>query len=98
MDEKIAKILKSVINEDIDMGVSASERFGFGHYSSNVAFKVARAWGKSPLEVANELVEKLSGPSTGSGSIFAKIEAAVPGFINFWLKPMDRKARRSRAN
>jgi len=95
MIEKIEKILKSVINEDIDMGVSASERFGFGHYSSNVAFKLAQMQKRSPLEVANEIVEKLSGPSAGStsspqassGSIFIKIEAAVPGFINFWLKP-----------
>ncbi len=87
MTEKIAKILKSVINEDVDVSVSASERFGFGHYSSNVAFKLAKIQGKSPLQVANELAEKLSSPSTGSGSIFTKIEAVAPGFINFWLKP-----------
>lgn len=66
------------------MGVSASERFGFGHYSSNVAFKVAQIQKKSPLEVANELVEKLNATSD---KCFEKVEAAVPGFINFWLKP-----------
>ena len=87
MTEKIAKILKSVINEDIDVSVSASERFGFGHYSSNVAFKLAKIQGKSPLQVAQDLSEKLSSPSTSSGSIFAKIEAVAPGFVNFWLKP-----------
>jgi arginyl-tRNA synthetase len=84
MTEKIAKILKSLIKEDIDMGVSASERFGFGHYSSNVAFKVARAWGKSPLEVAKELADKLS-----ANKEFEKVEAAAPGFVNFWLKPEE---------
>lgn len=66
------------------MGVSASERFGFGHYSSNVAFKVARAWGKSPLEVAKELADKLS-----ANKEFEKVEAAAPGFVNFWLKPEE---------
>ena len=60
MTEKILKILKSVIKEDIDMGVSASERFGFGHYSSNVAFKLSKIRGKSPLEVAKELAEKIN--------------------------------------
>ncbi len=82
MTEKIVKILKSVVSEDIDMGVSASERFGFGHYSSNVAFKLAKLKGKSPLEVAKELAEKLS-----TNKEFEKVEAAAPGFINFWLKP-----------
>ena len=87
MTEKILKILKSIIKENVDMGVSASEKLGFGHYSSNVAFKLAKIQGRSPLQVAQDLSEKLSGPSTSSGSIFTKIEAAAPGFINFWLKP-----------
>lgn len=82
MTEKIVKILKSVISEDVDVAVSASERFGFGHYSSNVAFKLAKIQGKSPLQVAEELAIKLSADNE-----FEKVEAAAPGFINFWLKP-----------
>ena len=58
MTEKILKILKSIIKENVDMGVSASEKLGFGHYSSNVAFKLAKIQGRSPLKVANELAEK----------------------------------------
>ncbi|MDO8443009.1 MAG: arginine--tRNA ligase [bacterium] len=84
MIEKIEKILKSIIKEDVDMGVSASERFGFGHYSSNVAFKLAQVQKRSPLEVANELADKLS-----ANKEFDKVEAAAPGFVNFWLKPED---------
>ena len=82
MIEKIEKILKSVIGEDVDVAVSASERFGFGHYSSNVAFKLAKTQGKSPLQVAEDLAIKLS-----SSNEFERVEAAAPGFINFWLKP-----------
>ncbi|MHB9019760.1 MAG: arginine--tRNA ligase [Minisyncoccota bacterium] len=82
MTEKIAKIIKSVISEDIDVVVLASERFGFGHYSSNVAFKLAKIQGKSPLQVAEDLAIKLS-----TDKEFEKVEAAAPGFINFWLKP-----------
>ena len=87
MTEKIAKILKSLIKEDVDMGISSSERPEFGHYSTNVAFKLAQMQKRSPLEIANEIAKKLSGPSASSGSIFTKIEAVVPGFVNFWLKP-----------
>ncbi|MCL5017261.1 MAG: arginine--tRNA ligase [Patescibacteria group bacterium] len=86
MTEKIAKILKSVIKEDVEVAVSASEsagwRIGFGHYSSNVAFKLAKIAGKSPLEVAKDLAGKLS-----LNKEFEKVEAAAPGFVNFWLKP-----------
>ncbi len=82
MTERIVKILKEVIKEDIDMGVSASEKFGFGHYSSNVAFKLSKIQKKSPLEIAGELAEKLS-----KNEYIEKVEAAAPGFINFWMKP-----------
>ena len=98
MTEKILKILKSIIKENVDMGVSASEKLGFGHYSSNVAFKLAKIQGRSPLKVANELAEKINDSYSpiranrrmgDSEVIFEKVEAAVPGFINFWLKPEE---------
>lgn len=84
MTEKIVKILKSIISEDVDVSVSASERFGFGHYSSNVAFKLAKIQGKSPLQVAEDLATKLSADNE-----FEKVEVAAPGFVNFWLKPEE---------
>jgi len=94
MIDLIEKEIEKIITEDVDLGISASERFGFGHYSSNVAFKLAKMREKSPLEVAKELVEKLDPTqpsheaSAGKKSdIFLKVEAAAPGFINFWLKP-----------
>lgn len=82
MTEKLVKMLKMVVKEDVDMGVSASEKFGFGHYSSNVAFKLSKIQKKSPLEIAEELAGKLS-----SNKEFEKVEAAAPGFVNFWMKP-----------
>jgi arginyl-tRNA synthetase len=96
MTEKIAKILKNVISEDVDISVLASERFGFGHYSSNVAFKLAKIQGKSPIQVAEDLADKINnsysliranGRMADPEVIFEKVEAAAPGFVNFWLKP-----------
>jgi arginyl-tRNA synthetase len=67
--------------------ISASDKSEFGHYSSNIAFKLAPSFKKTPLEVAEDLSKKLSNPSANSESIFTKIEVAGSGFINFWLKP-----------
>ncbi len=54
----------------------------FGHYSTNIALKLAKLKHKNPLTVAEEIVSKLK---TKNLKLFEKIEIAPPGFINFWL-------------
>lgn len=55
----------------------------FGHYSTNVAMRLAKEYKKNPLEVAQEFVAKLK--QADKKGMFEKIEAVKPGFINFWL-------------
>jgi arginyl-tRNA synthetase len=55
----------------------------FGHYSTNVAMRLAKEYKKNPLEVAQEFAAKLK--SADKKGIFERIEAVKPGFINFWL-------------
>ena len=55
----------------------------FGHYSTNVAMRLAKEYKKNPLEVAQEFAVKLK--SADKKGIFERIEAVKPGFINFWL-------------
>ncbi len=61
----------------------------FGHYSTNVAMRLARGeqagkpGKRSPLEVAQEFAATLKGAD--KQGFFEKIEAVKPGFINFWL-------------
>lgn len=55
----------------------------FGHYSTNVAMRLAKEFKKNPLEVAQEFAAKLK--SADKKGMFEKIEAVKPGFINFWL-------------
>lgn len=62
--------------------ISVPEVAGFGDYSTNAALKLAKKQGKSPREIAQELVAKAK--EQGS-DIFEKIEIAGPGFINFYL-------------
>lgn len=55
----------------------------FGHYSTNVAMRLAKEYKKNPLEVAQEFAQKLK--AADKKGMFEKIEAVKPGFINFWL-------------
>lgn len=56
-----------------------------GDYSTNLALKI-RVDGKSPRQVAEEIVSKLSIVDSRNEGIIEKIEVAGPGFINFYLK------------
>ncbi len=72
-----------------DVHLETPEIEAHGDYSCNVAMQMA-AKGlklkktKTPKELAEELVEKLSKDKT-LAQLVGKIEVAGPGFINFWL-------------
>lgn len=52
-----------------------------GDLSTNIAMLIASKIGKSPRDVAKDIVEKLKIPS----DICEKVDIAGPGFINFYL-------------
>lgn len=93
MKEKIAAILKRVAGGEVSPDVFVPEKGNFGHYSTNVALRLASAKDgsasggkverKNPLELAREMAEKIS--RAAPQGFFEKVEAAPPGFINFWL-------------
>lgn len=70
----------SLVAERAEVFVSAKE--DFGHYSTNIALKLAKSRGENPLAIAAEIKKELL---IFCPSIFSKIEVAPPGFINFWL-------------
>lgn len=76
--EEIVKKASGVNGAD----VFAPERAEFGHYSSNVAMKLAKKGGKNPMEVARVITNNLQ---RTANNIFSKVEVAPPGFINFWV-------------
>lgn len=59
--------------------ISPTENKSFGDYSTNAVLKLAKQQGKNPLELAQEISQKIQDP------MFAKVEVAPPGFINFTL-------------
>ena len=69
--------------------VSFADDFRHGDYASNIALVLARSLQCSPKEIASTLVKDLK---MNQPSWLAKIEAAGPGFINFWLSLAYLKA------
>lgn len=83
--KKVIDILKEKITEGfVSAGydnrygmVGVSNRPDLCQFQCNGAMAAAKEYKKAPIMIASEVVEKLSGDS-----LFEKIEAANPGFIN----------------
>src|SRR3989339_2209588 len=97
----IQQAIKSAFGVDFDISKIKVDYppEGMGDFASNVALLLAKEVGKSPMEVAEKLKEKLGSQDQSSAflfrqqvaeipqsqAFFEKIEIAKPGFINFWL-------------
>lgn len=51
-----------------------------GDYSTNIALLLAKPLGRRPLEIAQEIADRI--PANG---LISKVEIKAPGFINFWV-------------
>ncbi|MDD3007026.1 MAG: arginine--tRNA ligase [Candidatus Pacebacteria bacterium] len=94
--QEIERIIRAVVAakfgslEDAVFEVENPKQKDNGDYSSNVAMVLAKRLEKNPREVADEIVSDiLKDPQ--SGGYFRKVEAAGPGFINFYIS--DEKLR-----
>ncbi len=88
MKDSILTILRSLLPAGTPVDVSVPEQETFGHYSTNVAMRLAsvkgaKKAGATPMAVAQELAVKIE--AAAPAGFFEKIEAAAPGFVNFWL-------------
>ena len=83
MKDKIAQIvaeaLGSVAPSEVKIEIPRNARFG--DYSTNIALIIGKKTKQKPHDVAMGLTEKLH-----NHEIFAKVEIAGPGFVNFTLK------------
>ncbi|MEA2104337.1 MAG: arginine--tRNA ligase [Candidatus Cloacimonadota bacterium] len=68
------KIAKSLIE------VKYPKMKKYGDYSSNIALKIGKKYKKNPLEIAKILSDNLR-----RSTVFSKVEAVQPGFINFYI-------------
>lgn len=83
MKKEIEKLIKKALGKDFNIEVGIPAHANFGHYSTNIAMRLAAEEGKPPLLVAKDLAEKIN--FEAPKGMFSKIEAAPPGFVNFWL-------------
>jgi len=83
--KKVINLLKAAIPEKIEIDLIVPEDEKFGHFSTNVAFALARLRNKNPLAVAQEIVFQIQNQLPKN--LVKKVEAASPGFINFELSP-----------
>ena len=83
MKDVILQVLEKIIGGDVVVELSVPEELAFGHYATNVAMRLAKVRGKKPMELAQELAAEIS--AKAPAGFFEKVEAAAPGFVNFWL-------------
>lgn len=70
--------------ESIQVTPTKSKKFG--DLSTNIAMVYAKSVGRSPYDVAEALVKNVSDPG------ILNIEIVSPGFINFYLDPVQQKS------
>ena len=89
MKDSIISIIKEAVAEIAgageDVTVSVPEDSRLGHYTTNYALQAAKAHGEKPIDLARDLAEKIL--QKAPAGFFERVEAALPGFVNFWLAP-----------
>lgn len=71
--------------QSVKVELSPSGKPEFGHYSTNLALRLAKERCRSPMTVAEEIAEKIR--RVAAQRFIQNIRVAPPGFINFWLTP-----------
>ncbi len=70
-------------NQQIEITPATNSKFG--HYQCNSAMKLAKTLGKPPRAIAEDIRTHMLGQEDPANPMFAAIEVAGPGFINFAL-------------
>lgn len=86
IEQKLKMALQNALKKmDVDLSleeiiIERSKEKAHGDYASNIAMKNAKRLRKSPMIIAKDIVDNLE------CSEIEKIEIAMPGFINFFIK------------
>lgn len=83
MKEKIRKVLEKAIKSKEPFDILVPETEAFGHYSTNLALRLAKKLKEDPMRVAERLTFQVK--KSAPAGFFSDIRIAKPGFINFWI-------------
>ena len=76
--EKIKSEIKKVLNGSLcEIGIERTKTKEHGDVATNIAMLLAKEQKRNPLDIANEIKEKIT-----SSNLISKLEVAKPGFIN----------------
>lgn len=79
--DQVLQAIKKHVPKGMVVTLTVPEDPKFGHYSTNVAFALAKKEGKAPLAIAERIA------FTIKSDVIHEARAAAPGFINFFLTP-----------
>lgn len=79
--ELLYQEISKIVGSEIDFGVERPADESHGDYATNVAMALAGILKKNPLEIAQDIIEKINLPD-----LLESKEAVAPGFINFKIK------------
>src|SRR5437763_15099580 len=84
LQQKLAAVLAGMVPDPAPYAalVKPSGKPEFGDYQANCAMSLAKALGRKPRDVADEIVRRLD-----LGDELEPPEVAGPGFINLRLRP-----------
>lgn len=83
--DRITALVRTAINDESAIfDVTVPDRKEFGHYTTNVAMRLAKLQKKNPIILAGEIAVEMH-KQMPSGFI-EKVETVPPGFINIWVK------------
>ena len=83
LEKQISTILQDLGVEEASVSLSYPPK-GMGHYSSNAAMMYAKKLGQSPMQLAEQIVEKLKNETKDMN-----MQVVKPGFINFSLSSSE---------
>lgn len=88
----LKKAIESLLDSiTVDLGLTDKTGFkldipprkDLGDYASNIPILAARRLSRNPLELAQEMADKIT--AQDNHKIFSRVEAVKPGFINFFI-------------
>ncbi len=83
MREKIRSLIKRAFTTDANIEIEAPKNDKWGDFSTNLAIVISKQMGKTPGQVAEDMVPLLR--KTDNDGICSDIQATKQGFINFTL-------------
>jgi arginyl-tRNA synthetase len=83
MKEELDNLLRKILGTDLALDLSIPEEKNFGHYTTTLPLRAAKTEGRPPMELAKEYATQII--AAAPAGYFHKVEAAAPGFVNFWL-------------